>query len=143
MFGVTNIRYVSNEYNPTFVNVYAALINTCQMLLLFMNVDDNHYQLYTWLDVLNGGAGIAIYLHKGSTQTAIAATRRHYSNYNEELEALLKAISLDVDSKPKEHHDCISHRCVLGYTNPDQQHIATPSNALQLLSNYYNCRVAL
>ena len=58
MFGVTNIRNVSNEWNPTFVNVYAALINTCQIVLLSMNVDDNHCQVYTWLDVLNIGLNL-------------------------------------------------------------------------------------
>ena len=40
MFGGTNIRNVLNECNPTVVNVYAALINKCHILLLVMNVDD-------------------------------------------------------------------------------------------------------
>ena len=93
--------------------------------------------------IQNGGAGVVIYFPNGSTDTVIEATRRHYSNYIDESDALMKAISLAVDSKPEGHHGCISHNCVLSSTSPDQQQFSTSSNALQLLCNYYNCRVAL
>ena len=54
----------------------------------------------------------------------------------------MKVISLAVDSKPEEHHSCISHRYALSslqaLTNTKLPHLA---KTLQLLSN--NCRVAI
>ena len=44
--------------------------------------------------IQNGGAGIVIYFPNGSTDTAIEATRRLYSNYIDESDALMKAIYL-------------------------------------------------
>jgi len=45
------------------------------------------------------GIGIVIYLPSGSTEAASAATRRNYSNYKADSEALMMAISLAVDSQ--------------------------------------------
>ena len=69
--------------------------------------------------IQNGGAGVVIYFPNGSTDTVIEATRRHYSNYIDESDALMKAISLAVDSKPEGHHGCISHNCALSSTSPE------------------------
>ena len=78
-----------------------------------------------------------------AAQTQPLKRQEDYSNYIDESDALMKAISLAVDSKPEGHHGCISHNCALSSTSPDQQQFSTSSNALQLLCNYYNCRVAL
>ena len=53
--------------------------------------------------------------------TIHAAARRHYSNYKYSHSCLA------VDSKPEDHHGCISHRCAISSTTPDQQQIATSS----------------
>ena len=74
----------------------------------------------------NCGAGIVTYFPNSSTETASAATRIHYINYKAESEGLMKAISLAVDSKPEEHHDCISHR---SSTSPVQQQLVTSSKS--------------
>ena len=41
----------------------------------------------------------------------------------------MRPISLAVDSKLEGHHGCISHKCTLSYTTPDQQQIATSSKS--------------
>ena len=53
--------------------------------------------------------------------TIHAAARRHYSNYKYSHSCLA------VDSKPEDHHGCISHRCAISSTTPDQQQMATSS----------------
>ena len=53
--------------------------------------------------------------------TIHAAARRHYSNYKYSQSCLA------VDLKPEDHHGCISHRCALSSTTPDQQQMATSS----------------
>ena len=51
--------------------------------------------------IQDSGTGIVIYLYSGSTESASAATRRHYCNYKAESEAVLMATSLVVDSQQK------------------------------------------
>ena len=53
--------------------------------------------------------------------TIHAAARRHYSNYKYSHSCLA------VDSKPEDHHGCISHSCAISSTTPDQQQMATSS----------------
>ena len=53
----------------------------------------------------DSGAGIAIYLPGGSTEADSAATRRHHRNYKAESEALMMAISRNVDSQQKSTMD--------------------------------------
>ena len=50
-------------------------------------------------------------------------------NYKAESEALMKAISLAVDSKLEEHHGCISNKCALSSATPDQHQIVTSSKS--------------
>ena len=53
----------------------------------------------------DSGAGIAIYLPGGSTKSASAATQRNHGNYKTESEALIMAISRNVDSQQKSTMD--------------------------------------
>ena len=91
--------------------------------------------------IQDSGAGIVFYLPSGSTKSASAATQRNHGNYKTESEALIMAISRDVDSQQKSTmavflSDALS--VLQALTNNTLSHLA---KALQLLSNNY--RVAL
>ena len=91
--------------------------------------------------IQDSGADIAIYLPSGSTEADSAATRRHYSNYKVESDALMMDISLVVDSQQKSIMavfltDALS--VIQALTNNTLPHLA---KVMQLLSN--NCRVPL
>ena len=67
--------------------------------------------------------------HSFSADIAISSLTAAQKQPMQQSEALMKAISLAVDSKPEEHHGCISHRCALIFTTPDQHQIATFSKS--------------
>ena len=75
----------------------------------------------------DSGAGVAICLPSGSTEAASVATRRHHTNYK--VRGIAGGHLSCCGLTTEEHHGCISHRCTLSSTSPDQQQIATSSKS--------------